>query len=148
SMRKHLHKFLVAGIYIVCCTNLLSCSAQNTNQEYSLILEKHIQSPEWVYELYIASVDGSSLHQLIRFNSSNLYWLSPDNTYIAIFSPWDDEYLGLPAQSLIIKELLTGKVIGQVSDVGYLYPEIGRLYMSVNSVVWAPESDRLVYEKR
>ncbi|MBP8057131.1 MAG: hypothetical protein KA314_14940 [Chloroflexi bacterium] len=137
----------LAGVIIV-CANLLSCSAQTDNQQYLLVLEQYVTSPEPVYRLFTTSLDGSQLRQVIEFSSSSLYWLSPNGKRLGIFSPWGDSTLNMPAQSLFIFDVLSGELIGQISDIGYLFPEIHRLYISNNSVVWSPQSDKLLYEKK
>lgn len=139
---------LTLTIYAFIISLALSCSPRDNNQQYLLLFEEQAETPEPIYRLYSTSLDSSEIKQIIEFSSSDLYWLSPNGTYLAIVSPWGDDRLDIPAQSLIILDVLSSEVVDKIPDVGYSFPEINRIYLSNNSVAWSPQGDKLVYEKK
>lgn len=142
--RQHLKIFRCVVLSLLLCL-LISCT-QVSNQQYLLLFVEQSQDEKGTNKVYAIRPDGTELKLLTEFSSID-YWLSPDGNYLAVFTLWGDDKLDFPARTLVIINVLTGEVIDQISDVGYLFEDHRSMYVSQESVVWSPQSDQLLFER-
>ncbi len=145
SLNSTISQRYVFVLYMLAFFLLSSCTVKNHNPQDLLLFEEYVENPEPIIRLYSVYPDGTHLQQLIEFKATNDYWVSPNNRYVALFSSWGHN--DWPKQTLILMDLTSGKVIDRISDVGYLYPNVRRLYLSRNSIVWSPSSDKILFER-
>jgi hypothetical protein len=147
SPKKHQYISDWLAIHVLLVLIFGACSTSEESSQSVLLIEKRINAPESMYEIYSVDQEGTQLKKLIEFSRKNVYWLSPDGQHIALLTPWEDDGSDRPKHTLTVINLFTGEVITQIANAGHFDVENDWAFVSDYSVVWSPDGDKLLFER-
>lgn len=143
------HKYIKKKNFLLLCGLLLFFTActldtQDSQGSYLIVEELGGESTPLI-RLYQADLASNDLQLLIEFDAQNEYWLSPNGQYLALLHLHNDN--DLRERNLEIIQLDNKETIGQISEVGYLYPNNFHVHIGPNSVLWSPSNDKILFER-
>ncbi len=143
----HLYKSHGLTLCVLIILILGACATNGESKQSVLLIEKRLDAPESMYEIYSVDQAGNQLRKLIEFSRINVYWLSPDGQHLALLTPWQDDGPDRPQHALTIINLYTEEVITQIPDAGRFNAERNWAFVSDLSIVWSPDGDKLIFER-
>lgn len=124
-----------------------ACATSGESKQSVLLIEKRLNAPESMYEIYSVDQAGNQLRKLIEFSRKNVYWLSPTGQHLALLTPWQDDGPARPQHALTVIDLYTEEVITQIPNAGRFDAERNWAFVSDLSIVWSPDGDKLIFER-
>lgn len=103
----HLYKSHGLTLCVLIILILGACATNGESKQSVLLIEKRLDAPESMYEIYSVDQAGNQLRKLIEFSRINVYWLSPDGQHLALLTPWKDDGPDRPQHALTIINLYT-----------------------------------------